>query len=229
MVRIRRYTLEQNGVDDQETITLLGDLISVQESLHQDGPVAGPWMEARLKEMLREWLPANWHVSGPSQIYCRNTYSIRSCSWDIVVHRKPQEVLPPPASFEFGYPLLPKDFVAAVIDTKTFFADVSKYAKQAAFNLMNDYAVPQITFLGRNIRPFIVAATSSVRPDDFYRASLSLGLGGFALASRRADSVSAGEDRRTTYTAQRYSDGTIPLQRFKAELLAQVGQFAAAT
>lgn len=198
---------------------LLRDLISVQESLHQDTAVSGPWMEARIKEMLRGWLPGGWQVSGPGQVFCRGTHSIRSRSWDIIVHRRPEEALPPPASPEFGFPLLPKEIVAAVIDTKTNFAGVAEYASKPAFNLMNDFGEPQLKFLGGTISPFILAATSQLRPDQFYKAGLEYGLGTFSLAIRKSDLVSAGEERVTRYMALRFMDGSYPLQRFKTALL----------
>lgn len=130
--------------------------------------------------------------------------------------------LPPQASPENGYPVLPNSLVAAVIDTKTNFADPRDYAAQPAFNLMNDSDQVQLSFLGDGIGKFILAASSSRSPDSMMNAGRSLGLLAFSLGRYKAGPVADGRARVSNWRLERHADGSYPLQRFKDALLSAV-------
>jgi hypothetical protein len=223
------HSLIADGIEDPETLAFCRDLHSVSTAVHQGMAIGGPWMEARVKMIVRSWLPAGWLVSGPAQIFCADSPGIRSRSWDIVVHRQPDAAtqLPAPSSPESGYPLLPNTLVAAIIDTKTNFADPREYAAQPVFNLMNDAVQDQLSFIGGNVAKFILAASSPRSPDSMTDVARPFDLFAFSLGRYKAGPVADGIARITSWRLERHADGSYPLQRFKDALLAAVAVHSA--
>ncbi len=235
--------LETGDVDDPETLAFARDLDHVGCSVHQGGSIYGPWMEERVKDMLRAWLDAgrgaetgmslgadkasSWQVSGPSQVFDPQQPGLRSRSWDAVVHlpRKAIELgadLPPAASKSAGLPLLPRSGVVVVVDTKTFFADPRSYAAQPAFNLMNDFAEKQLDLLGPEIEKIVLTAASSYLPDTLLEVGREVGLEVFSMGRRWSGPVADGFERSLVWRLERFRDGSHPLQRCREAILAAV-------
>lgn len=212
--------LDADEITDEETLAFWRDFQLVFSSCLQGMTIIGFWMETRMKLVVRKWLPPNWHVSGPSQIYDPKRPELRSRSWDLVVHRKPERPLPPPASQELGYPLLPREIVSAVVDTKTSFSDPAAYSRQSVFNLANDAHEPQLDFLGSDITKIIFAAASPLAAQSLYEAGLRSGLHVISMGRYQAGPVSDGVARKIGWRLESYSDGTCPMQRYK-ELIEQ--------
>ncbi|WP_156428765.1 hypothetical protein [Magnetospirillum sp. XM-1] len=224
MIDLHRISLQTQEIDDVETLQFCHDLRSVMTSLHQGMPVVGPWMEARVKQMIRDWLPSGWCISGPSQIFRREREGVRSRSWDIIIHKIPVVGcdIPPPASAHDGYPLLPVELVAAVIDTKTNFSDPMAYARQPVFNLMNNSVEAQLDFIGNDILKVIFAASSLRSADSIFESGNAVGLLSVSLGRYRAGPVADGLQRKTEWWLERLNDGRSPLQVLKAALMARV-------
>ncbi len=221
-VNLHRTFLAVNEIDDQDTLAFWSDLQRVMDSVHQGMSIVGPWMEARVKVMIRGWLPDGWAVSGPSQIFCPTRPGYRSRSWDVVVHRSLSERsdLPPAASAETGFPLIPKEAVRVVIDSKTNFSNPREYADLTVFNLANNATERQTDFLGPEIvKVLLIAASASGSPDSLLQTGLACGLNAFCLGRYRASPVSDGMERESGWKLARYRDGKFPLQCFKATVL----------
>lgn len=218
---LHKTEIHRAGINDQVTLDFWTDLQKLMSWLYQSMPILGPWMEARVKEMTRGWLPSKWCLSGPSQVIDPARPELRSRSWDIVKHRPlSNSDYPPPASSESGWPLIPLDRVAVVIDTKTNFNDPHTYAQQTAFNLMNDAREPQLEFLGPDIAKIILTAASSRTAESMFRAGEPVGLEVYSLSQMRSGPVSDGAERLTTWTLQRLADGTLPMERFRESVMA---------
>lgn len=217
-----------NGVEDPETLAFWRDLQRVMDQVHQGMAIVGPWMEARIKEMTSTWLPPGWMTSGPSQIFKPARDGFRSRSWDLVIHRVPEDPadLPPPATNESGYPLLRECDVVAVIDTKTNFSDPASYARLSIFNLMNDATETQLSFLDQDIARIILAASSYRSPDSLFAAGEPFGLNAFSLARYFASPVSDGLKRKSGWRLERFSNGSYPLQRYKHAVIDAIDRYA---
>ena len=213
-IRLHHGEIRWIGSEDADTIRLLTDLGEVSSSVHQSMPIVGPWFEERIRSELKKRLPSGWAISGPSQIFDRGSDGIRSRSWDLVIHRQPADDLPPPASPSSGYPLLPKEAVAAVIDTKTMFADVEAYASKNALNLMNDHPGSQLTFLGNGIRTIILAASSTISTSKLRERGKKCGMDVFSLGRTKTDPVKFGKDRRWQMFPEMTPDNEWPLTLF---------------
>ncbi|GAB4347990.1 MAG: hypothetical protein Kow0026_01980 [Oricola sp.] len=198
---------------DSETARLLGDYMAVASSVHQHMPISGPWFEERIRSLLVPRLPAGWFVSGPSQVFDPARPELRTRSWDLVVHRVPDGDLPPPASANSGYPLLPKAAVAAVIDTKTMFADVARYCTQTAFDIRNSCELPQFDLLGRSVTKIVLAASSPTSAATLFVQGRDHGAHVFSLSRFYAGPVSDYEQREWRLTPERLAEGW-PLQLF---------------
>jgi hypothetical protein len=227
-MKLHNHQLLTEGIDDPETLAFARDLHRVSICVHQGMSIIGPWMEARIKQVMRAWLPEGWQVSGPAQVFHSARDGLRSRSWDAVVHRAPRDgnALPPPASPESGHPLLPAYDVAAVVDTKTNFADPRPYAALGVFNLMNDATERQLEFLGSGIVPIILAASSSRSPDSMFAAGQACGVHAFSMGRYWASPVSDGPNRRSSWRLERFADGSHPLQRYKVAILEAIHTFS---
>lgn len=215
-VRVLPIKLDENGVTDAETLDLYRDFMAVDTSLFQGMPVAGPWFEARMKVLLRKWLSErDVLISGPSQLFSPTFPNLRSRSWDIVVHRSPSIALPPAASVEAGFPLVPASDAMLVIDTKTNFSDPATYARQTAFNLMNDSTILQTDVIGSAVEKMVLAISSSRSPDSMRDAGKLAGIQCFSLARYTARPVAHGAERVMSRRLELLSDGMVPLQSFK--------------
>jgi hypothetical protein len=128
-----------------------------------------------------------------------------------------------------GFPLLPIDIVAAVVDTKTNFSDPKSYSGRPVFNLANDATEAQLAFLGSGIAKIVLAATSSRSPDSMLEAGAGVGLSVFSLGRYQAGLVSELEKRMTTLRLERHKDGSYPLQRFKKTILQAIEHAEAAS
>ncbi len=219
---LHRAEIRWIGEPDPETDTFVRDLLAVSNAIHQGMVICGPWMETRLSHQIRSWLPDGWTTSGPSQISNPTYPDLRSRSWDIVIHRSELTGVPPEAVPGAGWPLIPIEAVAMVIDTKTNFSDPRKYAAQKAFNLMNDCEVPQFDLLGPSIPKVVVAAHSAMTPDRLRAVGADCGLATFGMGKYRAGPVSDGLSRQTEWVMSAYSDGTYPFQEFKRMVEASV-------
>jgi hypothetical protein len=219
---LHRATISWDGPADADTESFVGDLLQVSNAVHQGMVICGPWMEARLSHLIRDWLPAGWTTSGPSQVYNASCAELRSRSWDIIVHRDGLAGVPPPAAPGSGWPLVPLEAVAAVIDTKTNFSEPAKYAAQRAFNLMNDCERSQLDLLGADVAKIVLTVTSSRSPDALRREGERCGLNVFGLGRYRSGAVSEGVDRKTTWLLSAYADGEFPFQAFKTRVLEAV-------
>ena len=181
-------------------------------------------MEARTKVMIRTWLPAGWDVSGPAQLFDPDRGEVRTRSWDIVIHRPPKILLPPVASPETGYSLLPLAAVSVVMDTKTNFSDPRPYERKRYSILPMIQPKNQLEFLGAAISKTILIGSSSTSCDDLLKLGTSCGLSVFSLGRYRAGPVSHGEDRVSSWQLERFADGSYPLQRLKAPILLAIDQ-----
>jgi hypothetical protein len=212
------HTMElvSNGLGDPESLELIDDLWAVTCSLHQSMPVVGPWLEQRIAWLVRRWLP-EWEVSG-GQVFDWDEPELRSRSWDLIVHRPLAEELglPPPATPGGGSPLVPRELCCAVVDTKTFFADVAAYARQPVFNLMRDATRLQLDFLGDSISKNVLACMTSLSPPLLESRGKEHGLNVFVLGRYQAGPI--GPKRRTRWELWPGEPGAAPLQRFRSEL-----------
>jgi len=204
---------------EPETRRLMSDLLQVWNSVHQGMPVIGPWMEARLIHMIRDWIGERWCISGPTQVYFPDQPDLRSRSWDIVIHRPVPAGYPPEAAPGAGYPLVPINAVRVVIDTKSNFSNPAVYAAQACFNQMNDSSVRQIDALGNGVTKLVLAATSSRSCASVLREGIEHGVPTYVLARYAASSVADGADRKIEWRIERFSDGSFPLQAFKQAVM----------
>jgi hypothetical protein len=116
------------------------------------------------------------------------------------------------------------DDVIAVIDTKTNFSDVGRYASYSVFNLGNDATTSQIEFLGPDLPKAIFACSTNGSPTTLESKGLKLGLSVFALGKYAASPVSDGSDRRSSWALSPGSDGIAPFQRFKQFVEAAVAE-----
>ena len=132
--------------------------------------------------------------------------------------------LPPVASPEAGYPLIPREAVAHVIDTKTYFAfpELKKYASKTLFNLANDCGDSQLEFLGKPVSKTLLIASSTKNCDTLFSAGACCGLSVFSLGRSHAGPVADGPNRVSSWKLERFSDGAYPLQRFKSLVLLSV-------
>lgn len=219
---LHRATLRWIGEPDPETDTFLRDLMAVSNSVHQGMVICGPWMEARLSHLIRSWLPQGWTTSGPAQVFNPAYPELRTRSWDIIIHRADLVGMPPEAAPGNGWPLIPLEAVAMVIDTKTNFSDPRKYAAQAAFNLMNDCEVSQFELLGPSIPKVVLTATSSMSPDGLRTIGYDCGLAVFGLGRYSASPVSDGPIRMIEWVVSAYRDGLYPFQAFKRAVASAV-------
>jgi hypothetical protein len=220
--RLHRAELVWDGARDADTDAFVADLLEVSNAVHQGMVICGPWMEARLSHVIRGWLPVGWTTSGPSQVFNVSCAELRSRSWDIIVHRDGLTGVPPPAAPGSGWPLVPLEVVAAVIDTKTNFSEPARYAAQRAFNLMNDCDRSQLDLLGDDLAKIVLTVTSSRSPDALRREGERCGLDVFGLGRYRSGAVSDGVNRKTTWSLCAYEDGVFPFQAFKARVLESV-------
>ena len=204
---------------EPETARFVSDLLQVWNSVHQGMPVIGPWMEERLKHMIRGWIGSDWCISGPTQVYFPDQPDLRSRSWDVVIHRRLPPGFPPEAAPGSGYALVPIDSVRVVIDTKTNFTTPAAYAAQMCFNRMNDCAVGQVDALGPQVAKLVLAATSGRSADAILREGIKHGVPTYALARYAASPVADGRDRKVEWKVERLATGEFPLQAFKAALL----------
>lgn len=195
--QLHRISIRWDCTPDPEVDQLLRDLVCVESAVHQSMVIVGPWFEARVARLIKDCLPEGWTTSGPAQIYDPAKPGVRSRSWDIVVHRKGLDGLPPEAYPGSGYALLPKSSVAAVIDTKTSFSAPKTYAAQTLFNLMNDSIEPQFALLGSEIHKIVFAARSNRSPESLARQGAEVGLEVYSLAKITSGPVSQGADRET--------------------------------
>ena len=193
--QLHRITVKWEGAPDPEVDKLLNDLVTVERAVHQSMVIVGPWFEARVAQMIRDFLPAGWTTSGPAQIFDPSRPGLRSRSWDIVVHQNCHIGLPPEAFPGSGYPLLPKASVAAVVDTKTSFSRPKIYAAQTLFNLMNNSDELQFSLLGKQMRKIVFAARSERSPESLAKQGSEVGLEVYAVARLRSGPVSHGSDR----------------------------------
>ena len=219
---LHRTTVRWTGTPDAETDAFLKDLLAVSNSVHQGMVVFGPWMEARLSHLIRSWLPNGWTTSGPAQVFSPGHPELRTRSWDIIVHRDGLEGLPPEAAPGAGWPLIPIEAVAMVIDTKTNFSDPRQSAAQTAFNLMNDCEVLQCDLLGPSIPKVVLAVTSSLSPDSLRALGEGCGLAVFGMGRYKASPVSDGPTRKTEWVMSAYSDGSYPFQQFKRMVVGSI-------
>jgi hypothetical protein len=203
------------GVEDIETIELASDLMSVWSSTLQSMPVIGPWLEERLRTIIKSWVPDI--VLSNGQIYRPDQVEFRSRSWDIIICSPTvmDAPGPEPASRDSGPPLVAIEHVIAVIDTKTFFSDIEKYASQPIFNLANNATTPQIDFLGERLPKTIFACSTAGNPSTLESKSSELGLPVFVLGRYSAEPVSRGEDRRSKWVLSSGDSQDSPLQRFR--------------
>lgn len=207
---------------EPETARFVADLLQVWNSVHQGMPVIGPWMEERLKHVIRGWIEGGWCISGPTQVSFPDQPDLRSRSWDIVIHRRPPPDFPPEAAPGSGYALVPIETVRVVIDTKTNFTTPAAYAAQMCFNRMNDCVVGQVDALGPEVTKLILAATSGRSANAILREGVEHGVPTYALARYRASAVADGRDRKIEWKIERLADGGFPLQAFKAKIQASV-------
>jgi hypothetical protein len=207
--------LVTNGTGDEEMIKFSADLMSVWSSTLQSMPVIGPWLEERVRFLIKSWVPNVTLSNG--QIYRKDQLHLRSRSWDIILCAPSAEsgVGPVPPSPESGPPLVDLDDVIAVIDTKTNFSDVQKYVSQSVFNLANDATTPQTDFLGPSLPKAIFACSTNGNPLTLEAKGEEVGLSVFALGKYAAGPVSDGADRTSTWELSPGADGVSPLQRFK--------------
>jgi hypothetical protein len=199
---------------DKMTKDLLHDLFSVMSSVHRGMPVYGPWFEERIRSILNEFLPNDFCLSGPSQIYDPSIPDVRSRSWDIVVHRMPTTNLPPCASVHSGFPLLPRNKVAAVIDTKTMFGNVADYASKTVSNLRANHTQRQLDFLGPDIKKIILAASSTTKQSTLWDRGQNAGIEVYCLSKTKASKVDDWTDRTWEVEFQLFENGNSPLQMF---------------
>jgi hypothetical protein len=207
------------GEPDPETDTFVTDLLAVWNSVHQGMPIVGPWMEARLIHMIRNWVGPKWRVSGPCQVCFPDDPDLRSRSWDIVIHEPVGPEFPPEASPGSGPSLLPVSAVRVVIDTKTNFSTPATYAAQPCFDRMNRATTSQLDALGPEISKLVLAVTSSRSADSLLKEGSEHGVQTFVLARYRASPVADGADRAITWEMAQLRDCSFPLQAFKRAVL----------
>lgn len=101
---LHRASIRWIGEPDPETDTFVRDLLAVSNSVHQGMVICGPWMEARLSNLIRSWLPEGWTTSGPAQVFNPEHPELRTRSWDIIIHQEGLEGVPPEAAPGAGWP-----------------------------------------------------------------------------------------------------------------------------
>lgn len=204
---------------DPETDELIRDLVAVECAAHQTMVIVGPWFEARVAHLVRQWLPPGWTTSGPSQIFDPRRPGLRSRSWDVVVHRSGLSGLPPEAFPGAGHSLLPMADVAVVIDTKTHFSTPRAYAAKPIFNLMNDAIEPQFDFLGAGIAKVLLIARSDRSPQSLADEGAAVGLDTFTLARMKSSPVSDGVNRSSECVLNVPPGQCPPIAAFRARIL----------
>ncbi len=222
--QLHNVTVSWTGPADQETDRLVRDLVAVESSAHQTMVIIGPWFEARVAYLVRQWLPDGWTTSGPSQIFDPDRPGLRSRSWDVVVHRSPLTGLPPEAFPGAGYPLLPKSDVAVVIDTKTHFSTPREYAAKPIFNLMNDATEPQFALLGPKITKILFIARSDRSSESLAEEGRVSGIDTYCLARAKSSPVSDGAERSSQCVLSVPQGGLPPLEQFRRRVRQSISE-----
>ena len=208
---------------DPATDALVRDLLLVWNGTHQNMPIVGPWFEARVRYLVGSWIDSDWCVSGPSQVFDPLEPGLRSRSWDLVIHRRPTVELPPPADPRSGWPLIPVDLVAAVIDTKTNFSDAAGYAAQTCFNQAHDSVRLQTDLLGSGVACLVLAATTTRSLSALHAEGARTGVQCYALGRYKASKVAT--ERSISWELGRMEGGVAPLQAFKHAVRSAVTRY----
>ena len=220
-LEIHNIEINLNGVKDQETINFARDLRSVWSCTLQNMPILGPWLEEYVRSLIQSWTPNAVMANG--QIYRQEQLELRSRSWDIILckHSSLEVSFPAAASSNSAPPLVSLSDAVAVIDTKTNFLDVTKYASQPVFNWLNDATMPQLEFLGERLPKIIFACSTSGNPAALEEKGRELGIFVFVLGRYIAESVDRGSERKIVWELFRGVDDVPPLQRFR-ELIQKI-------
>ena len=215
---IHNYELLDNGVTDEVTLSLVKDTLALYRSLYQGMPPIGEWIQARVAELVRAWLPG-WEVSH-GQIADLNDLTIQSRSWDLMVHRViPQSWgFPPPASPSGPWPLVPKELCCAVIDTKGRYNDPIEYSQKNAFNSLNNCKTRQLEFLGAEIIPILFILASNVKPNTVEAKGESCGIPSFVIAKAIDHKPNNGKVN-VEWILNSGKDNILPISRFKDTLI----------
>ena len=214
---VLNYQLNENGVTDSNTLTLMRDTMAVYGSLYQGMPPLGEWIQTRVAHLIREWLPG-WSTSH-GQIADEDTPEIQSRSWDIIIHRPipASRGYPPPASPTGPYPLVPKDLCCAVVDTKGRYNTPGKYAEATAFDLPNKCKMNQLDFLGPEILPVLFIIASNFTPDRVEAEGETNGISTFVLA-KAVDRKPSDWAGTAFWHLNPGKDGHLPMSRFRDKI-----------
>ena len=79
------FQLDENGLRDEESLSLLRDAQAVWRSLYQGMLPEGNWLEDRVGWLVEQWLPG-WQVSH-AQVADLQDLALQSRSWDLTIHR----------------------------------------------------------------------------------------------------------------------------------------------
>ena len=214
--------LDCDSVADRDTLKLVEDARQAWFSLFQGMAPAGDWLQARIAHLVRGWIGDDWCISH-GQVFDPANRARQTRSWDLIVHRRPPDDyrltdgfrLPPPATDDGPWVLLPKHLCAAVIDTKGRYDTPRIYAAAPAFNALNDSKTPQLDLLTPDVKPALLILASTRNPMAVMDEGNQHHLPTFVLARATDHKGSHGTDR-VTWKLTRTSTGTLPLADFQS-------------
>lgn len=224
-----RYDLETADIispDAGDTLALLQDARAVWSSVFQGMVPVGDWLQARIAHLVRAWIGGDWQISH-GQVFDPANHDLQTRSWDLIIHRRPPNDyalpdgsrLPPAATKNGPWVLLPKHLCAAVIDTKGRYDTPRLYAAASALNQRNDSTIPQLDLLAPYIRPALLILASTRKPVQVMREGEQHHLPTFVLA-RATDYKGNHGTERVTWEVAHTANGTLPLDEFRTYVVA---------
>lgn len=217
-----QITLDPNSVEDPATIELLAAARSAWSQLFQGMAPAGDWLQARIAYLVRGWIGADWCISH-GQVFDPTNRDRQTRSWDLVIHRRiPDDLgLPPPATPDGPWVLIPRGLCAAAIDTKGRYDTPRIYAQSVAFNDMNNSTTRQLDLLLPDVKPALFILATTRNPIAVMTEGEQHHLPTFVLA-KATDHKGERGTASVTWKASRTAAGTLPLDDFRTYITAAV-------
>jgi hypothetical protein len=219
--------LETRSIDDAATLSLVSDARSAWSQVFQGMAPLGDWLQARVAFLIRQWIGPDWHTSH-GQVFDPKSRERQTRSWDLIIHRRvPDNLdLPPPATPDGPWVLIPKGLCAAVIDTKGRYDTPRVYSEAPAFNDDNDNTTPQLDLLVPDVKPALFILATTRDPVKVMAEGTQYRLPTFAL-SRATDHKGDRGTASVTWKLTRSASGTLPLQDFRAYITGAVADWEA--
>ena len=217
-----QITLDPDLIDDTATIDLLTEARSAWSQVFQGMAPLGDWLQARIADLVRGWIGADWCISH-GQVFDPTNRDRQTRSWDLVIHRRvPNDLgLPPPATPDGPWVLIPRGMCAAAIDTKGRYDTPRIYAQSVAFNDMNNSTTPQLDLLLPDVKPALFILATTRDPVAVMAEGDKYGLPTFVLI-RATDHKGDRGTVSVTWKASRTAACTLPLDDFQSYITAAV-------